>query len=238
MARWQYGQTWVVYIFTAGMSRSSGGFLDRQVGLAPGRQAAGQHDASSRSRACFSVAAARDWRAHRSRRPAPPAASCSWAGRSSSRRLPSGTFFAPTAWPAANSAGSLTSISTAFSRLISCTACAGVTRAAAAAARQHRPEQQATGDDGGEEQKPVVEKELHGSLQPLRRKARIIEFAPLHHRARPGISSSRTRPAHAQARPHPPRRIDLEPGEPLHRLDRRRASRPPAWPRPRRPAAC
>jgi broad specificity phosphatase PhoE len=29
-------------------------------------------------------------------------------------------------------------------------------------------------------------------------------------------------PRHAQARPDPPRRIDLEPGKPLHRLDRRR----------------
>src|SRR5438045_2590277 len=36
--------------------------------------------------------------------------------------LPSGTFLAPAAWPAAYSAGSLTSISWAFSRLISITA--------------------------------------------------------------------------------------------------------------------
>ena len=37
-------------------------------------------------------------------------------------RLPKGTFFAPTGWPAANSAGSQTSISTPFSRLIRRTA--------------------------------------------------------------------------------------------------------------------
>ena len=37
----------------------------------------------------------------------------------------------------------------------------------------------------------------------------------------PAFPSSRTRPAHAQARTDPPRRIDLEPREPLHRLDRR-----------------
>ena len=48
----------------------------------------------------------------------------------------------------------------------------------------------------------------------------------------------RARARDADPRPAPPRRERLEPGEPLHRLDRRRPLRDGRWPRPTRPAGC
>ena len=100
----------VLYILTACM-RISGGLLDRQVGGAPGIEAAGERRAFSKP-SFFRVATARDARA--------PVAQTTTSGsdlffgrsREASSEA-SGTLLAPAAWPAAYSAGSLTSIRTA-----------------------------------------------------------------------------------------------------------------------------
>ena len=53
-----------------------------------------------------------------------------WGRRSCS--CPRGMFLAPPTWPAANSSGSHTSMTIAFSRLMSCTACAALSEPAPA----------------------------------------------------------------------------------------------------------
>ena len=87
LARMQYGQT-AVRVHLDGLHRAgrSGGLLDRQVGGAPGGQAAGQRRACSRSRAS-SARRRRAARARRSGRRRPAAATCSSAGRASVSRL-------------------------------------------------------------------------------------------------------------------------------------------------------
>ena len=183
----------------------------------------------SRSRAS-SARRRRAARARRSGRRRRAAATCSWAARARSRAPASGTLRAPTAWPAAYSAGSLMSIRTAFSRLMRRTASAALTFAAADAVDQRRPEQQAAGDQRGGEEIPVVENEAQGRrgpLSPIRQSANY-RIRPRSPRSRAAIASlapgptPTPRPPDAQARPRSPRRIDLEPRQPLHRLDRRR----------------
>src|SRR3954451_9984511 len=133
---------------------------------------------------------------------------CSW---------PTGTLRAPTMWPAANSSASPTSTTTALSRLIICTATPGATPGRAPAARP-----------GASSRVPETTA-ISTSAQLCARNGKrcsipIFLVTPGRCRATrdsrmPGFSPH---PAdHAQARPDPPRRIDLEPGKPLHGMDRR-----------------
>src|SRR5438093_8916025 len=130
----------------------------------------------------------------------------------------SGTLRAPTAWPAAYSAGSQTSISTPFSRLISRTASAVDTTP------PRLPRTRV-----GHSSRPPETSAASSRYQLSRKNFKmgtdsesggIIEVALARIRPSPALLHA---PHHAQARPHPPRRIDLAPGKPLHWLDRRRA---------------
>ena len=87
-------------------ARRSGGLFDRQVGFAPGREAAGERLGLLVARASSARASARVARARRWGTPAPAAAPCSSAARVEPlSSWPSGTLRAPTAWPAAYSSG-------------------------------------------------------------------------------------------------------------------------------------
>ena len=130
-------------------SRSAGWLRARPPCRRPAR-------APFRSPPC-AAAQRRATRARRWRRSPPAAAPCCVGRPLALSSCASGTLRAPAAWPAANSAGSLTSISTAFSRLISRTASAVRQRAADGALVDHRPQQHATGREGGDEQDPVVD---------------------------------------------------------------------------------
>jgi hypothetical protein len=153
------------------------GDFSRSAGWPRARPPAAGHGATAfRSRPCAAArgaAGARAGRAHHHQRQA------LLVGRSLDlRALPNGTLRAPAAWPAAYSAGSLTSISTPFSRLIRRTASAGADGAATAAALDHRPHQHAAGDEGHEDQDPVLDEEAHGVRRAeAKAKPRIIEFA-------------------------------------------------------------
>ena len=142
----------------------------------------------------------------------------------------------PTAWPAAYSAGSLTSISTrllavdqAAPRRRRDTRAAGRRPAAAsarAAGRRRRAPRRRDTSSGERSSRAWRARDARWRqsanyrIPPLR--------PPRRHRLAACRLRTRSRSSHAQARPGSPRRIDLEPGEPLHRLDRRRRSPPPA----------
>ena len=202
-----------------------GRLLDRQVGVAPGLQAAGEGAARSRSPSLRNIArgarGARAGGAHHHQRQrlvlGSSSAPCSVAN---------GTLRAPAAWPRANSSGSLTSIST---RLLAVDQLHRLdVPTAAAAARRCRV--------GHSSRPPEVErrqdqtpssrcKKSSGSLSRLRVRTRMAGVTQgANYRIRAPVRLSTPHPD-AQARADPPRRIDLEPGEPLHRLDRRRPHR-------------
>ena len=165
--------------------------------------------------------AARAARAARAGTPAPAAASCSSAVLARLRAWPAARCARRRRGRAAYSSGSLTSISTAFSRLISRTAswrrrCRRRRGPCIAATAASRPRPGRPGPDiQFFDQELVTRCRSHGTVCE---RARIIEFAPFSRSAHRDCR-------HVQARPDPPRRIHLEPREPLHRLDRRRADR-------------
>ena len=162
---------------------STGRLASRQAAVPPasGTRLLVAGLAQQRRRACR--------RARRSGTPAPAAAPCCVGRSLALSSWPSGTLRAPAAWPAAYSAGSLTSISTRLlavdqaHRLGWCRPLPTPPpplRSAATAACRRRPA-------ASEEQQPVVDEELHEVPRGCRsvRKPRIIEFS-----ASPCTSSS------------------------------------------------
>mmetsp|Transcript_6575 Transcript_6575/g.27122 ORF Transcript_6575/g.27122 Transcript_6575/m.27122 type:complete len:372 (+) Transcript_6575:3479-4594(+) len=87
---------------------------------------------------------------------------------------------------------------------------------------QQGPQQHGAGDQGGDDQKPVLDQEVQASIPCSSTKPGIIAGRIRRARGPDNPPSHCLTTAHVQARPDPPRRIDLEPGKPLHRLDRRR----------------
>ena len=179
LARWQYGQpacctsSRVASVLRVRPSSRSAGWRRARRSRPPA-------SARAFSKPSFFSSPRRAARARRSGRRRRAAATCSSAARASASRLASGTLRAPAAWPAAYSAGSLMSISTAFSRLISRTASAvddlragaALRSASARAAGRRRPARRRT-DTSCRRTKFTVR-----APRARSGKARIIEFAP------------------------------------------------------------
>ena len=120
----------------------------------------------------------------------------------------SGTFFAPSTWPAAYSPGSRTSTTSASSRLMSWVACAGADRRAAAEAAHERPQQHRAGHhrDRGEQAVIVLLQEFQ--------QGRFHERVIIIERCIDSSAHKLVLLRHGESH--------LEPRKPLHRLDRRR----------------